>query len=70
MSRYFSLRNFGTLFGLVGGLALFGAGISPILANRVYDLAGSYDLVLWGIVAGFIVAACLFVLVGKPRSAI
>lgn len=64
-TRHFDKRNFGTLFGLISGLTGFGAGISPIAANAVYDVTGSYDLVLWGLMPALAVASLLFLSIGR-----
>lgn len=63
-SRHFGMRNFGALFGLIGGMCLFGAGLAPVLSNHVYDLTQSYDVVLWAMMPAFAVAAVCFLLIG------
>jgi MFS family permease len=64
-TRYFPRRNFGALFGLIGALAGVGAGISPMIANAIYDVTGTYETVLWGIIPLFMVACLLFLSLGK-----
>jgi MFS family permease len=49
-ARHFGIRAFGALFGTMNGLMLFGNGIAPVLANHVYDVTKSYDLVLWSLI--------------------
>ncbi|MXO89907.1 MFS transporter [Pontixanthobacter aquaemixtae] len=68
-TRHFDKRNFGTLFGLISGLTGFGAGVSPIVANAVYDITGSYDPVLWGLVPALAVASMLFLSIGRYPDA-
>ena len=63
-TRHFARRSFGAVFGVVSGLSGFGSGISPLIANGVYDLTGSYDAVLWGIIPLFLVAGLLFMALG------
>lgn len=63
-ARHFGMRSFGTLFGAVNGMVLFGAGLAPMLASRVYDVSGSYDTVLWVMIPVCIVAAILFLWLG------
>jgi MFS family permease len=63
-ARHFGMRSFGALFGAVNGLLLFGAGVAPLLANHVYDVTRSYDLVLWAIVPSCIITAALFLSLG------
>ncbi len=52
------------LFGTIGGLAGMGAGLSPFIANVVYDVAGSYDPVLLAIAPVLLIACLLFISLG------
>jgi predicted MFS family arabinose efflux permease len=63
-ARHFGLRAFGTLFGTMNGLMLFGNGIAPVLANYVYDVTRSYDIVLWVQIPACLGTAVLFLLLG------
>jgi predicted MFS family arabinose efflux permease len=63
-ARHFGLRSFGTLFGTMNGLMLFGNGIAPALANHVYDVTKSYDIVLWAQVPACLGTMLLFLLLG------
>ena len=63
-ARHFGLRSFGTLFGTMNGLMLFGNGIAPVLANHVYDVTRSYDIVLWVQVPACLGTMVLFLLLG------
>ncbi len=63
-ARHFGLRAFGTLFGTMNGLMLFGNGIAPVLANHVYDVTRSYDIVLWVQIPACLGTALLFLLLG------
>lgn len=63
-ARHFGLRSFGTLFGTLNGLMLFGNGIAPVLANHVYDVTKSYDSVLWFQIPACLGTAVLFLLLG------
>jgi MFS family permease len=64
-TRYFPRRNFGALFGVISALAGLGAGISPMIANAMYDVTGTYATVLWGIIPLFTIASLLFLSLGK-----
>jgi MFS family permease len=68
VGRHFGTRFFGSLFGTINGLLLFGTGISPVLANLVYDATRSYDLVLFALIPTFIVAGLLFLTLGSYRK--
>jgi MFS family permease len=65
-ARYFGTRNFATLFGLIAGIVLLVNGVAPALSNRVYDVTGSYDAVLWTLIPMFALAAVQFMALGKP----
>lgn len=63
-ARHFGLRAFGTLFGTMNGLMLFGNGIAPVLANYCYDVTRSYDIVLWVQIPACLGTAILFLVLG------
>jgi predicted MFS family arabinose efflux permease len=63
-ARHFGLRSFGTLFGTMNGLMLFGNGIAPVIANHVFDVTRSYDIVLWAQVPACLGTILLFLLLG------
>ncbi len=67
-ARHFGMRSFGTLFGTINGMMLFGNGIAPVLANHVYDVTSSYNLVLWAQIPAFIGTALLFLWLGPYRN--
>jgi cyanate permease len=46
ISRYFGLRSFGALYGLLTGLFYIGAKGGPFLVNVIFERTGSYNLVL------------------------
>jgi MFS family permease len=64
-ARHFGMRSFGTLFGIVSGLLLFTNGITPIIANHIYDVTGSYQLVLWTLVPLSVLSGLLFLWLGR-----
>lgn len=68
-ARHFGLRSFGTLFGAMNGLMLFGNGIAPVLANHVYDVTRSYDIVLWAQVPACLGTMLLFLILGPYPEA-
>jgi MFS family permease len=59
-SKHFGMLNFGTLFGAITGVMTLGVGMGPVLASFVYDLTGSYNLVLWAVIPLAMVASYLF----------
>ncbi|MDG2004878.1 MAG: MFS transporter [Novosphingobium sp.] len=66
-ARHFGTRHFGTLFGSINGMLLFGAGLAPLSANAVYDVTRSYDLVLYALFPLFVLTAILFLALGNYR---
>jgi len=68
-ARHFGLANFGALFGTINGLMLFGNGLAPFAANLVYDVTGSYSSVLWAQVPACLLAAALFLALGRYPDA-
>jgi predicted MFS family arabinose efflux permease len=63
-ARHFGMRSFGSLFGTINGIVVFGTGIAPVAANYIYDLAGSYDPVLWATAPLCAFASVLFLTLG------
>lgn len=64
-TRFFGLRNFGTLFGTLVGMQSLAVGIGPVLAGYVYDQTASYDWVLIGVVPVFALAALMVGTLGR-----
>lgn len=66
-ARHFGNRTFGSLFGTINGLLLFGAGLGPVLANLAYDAGGSYDPVLIALLPLFVATGAVLLLLGAYR---
>lgn len=66
-SRYFGLKHYGVLFGLLIGIYGLGIGVGAALAARVFDISGSYDPVLIVLAAGCGLSTLLAATLGKPR---
>jgi MFS family permease len=65
VSRYFGRRSFGTLYGLIFAMFAMGIGIGPAFLGFGYDHYHTYDPVLKVFLALLVVAALLFVPLGK-----
>ncbi|HEX7875294.1 MAG TPA: MFS transporter [Sphingobium sp.] len=63
-SRYFGLRNFGLLFGTIGGLITLAGAAGPLAMNIVYDATKSYDSALWFYIPICLAASLLFLFLG------
>jgi MFS family permease len=64
-TRYFGLKNYGTIFGTVVGLVAFGGGVGPTLAGIVYDRTHSYDFFVRCAIPAFLLAALLIGSMGR-----
>ena len=67
ISRFFGLRNFGTLFGFITGFAALATGLGAPLAGLAFDRLGSYDLAADTAVALSILSSLL--ILSLPRNA-
>lgn len=65
VSRYFGRRSFGALYGLIFAAFTIGIGVGPAILGFGYDHFHSYDQVLLGYVISLVVAALLFLPLGK-----
>lgn len=67
-SRYFGLRRYGVLFGMLIGVYGVGVGIGSGLAGRVFDSVGSYDPFLMVLGVACVVAGILAATLGRPDA--
>ncbi len=67
VSRYFGLRAFGELFGLIFSAFTLGAVIGPLLMGGSFDATGSYQPALAGLVVLSLVAAGCVMQLGPYR---
>lgn len=59
VGRYFGLRAYGAICGMIFGINVIVLGISPFLTDLVYDRTGSYHLALLAIAACLVLCAGL-----------
>jgi MFS family permease len=72
VSRYFGRRSFGTLYGLIFALFVLGIGSGPAYLGFGFDHFHSYDPVLKVFLVLLVIAAVLFLPLGKytyPKGA-
>ena len=70
-ARYFGVRAYGSLFGVIASCAALAVGIGPVVAGLIFDASGGYDAFLWGILPLSLLAAGLvFSLGDAPHSVI
>ena len=68
LSRYFDLRAFSTLYGLMWAATAAGSVIGPIAMGRAFDATGSYEAVLVRIAV--VAAAIAGLMLAMPRYAL
>ena len=66
-ARYFGLKHYASIYGAQFSIFILGAGISPILVGRIWDITGNYDIALWMATALLFLAAAIALLL--PRFA-
>ena len=66
--RYFGLRHFGLLFGVMNGLITLGLGVGPYFAGTMYDRSGNYNNFLILSVPLFAISAILLGTLGEPKA--
>ena len=64
-TRHFGMRHFGVLFGTIAGLLALATGLGPLFVNLTYDLTHSYELALMAYVPLSVIAAGLFLSLGR-----
>jgi predicted MFS family arabinose efflux permease len=57
-------RSFGFFYGAVSITTTVAQGVSPFVANYIYDVTQSYTPVIWAAIPGFIGAGLMFVALG------
>lgn len=65
-SRYFGLRRYGLVFGILISVYGLAVGLSSWLVGKAHDAYGSYDTVLVGLAVGVVAAMALVVSLGPP----
>jgi predicted MFS family arabinose efflux permease len=65
VSRYVGMRNFGAIFGTISSMLMAGTAVGPLFAGAVHDATGSYDMLESIAAPVMLVAALLFVGLGR-----
>jgi MFS family permease len=65
VAEWFGIRHHGTLFGIVVFFGTLGGAAGPLLAGRLFDISGSYQLT-FRIVAAVALVACGLLLSLRP----
>lgn len=67
--RYFGVKTFGRVYGLLYTVVLIGSGLSPVVYGVIADATHSYTLALYGAAGILLLTAILFVSM-FPRSSL
>lgn len=59
ITRYFGLRAYGAISGVMYAVVMFMQGLTPVLMDLVFDAQGRYDAALYAVVAALIGGAAL-----------
>jgi len=68
VARYFGLRRYGAIYGLLYVCFAAGAGFSPMLFGHNHDVHGNFHAILWGSAGVLVVAAACFLGLGRYRK--
>jgi len=63
-TRYFGIRSYGGIYGLLFAIFQFGSAVSPMLTGMVYDRMGSYQPVLDVLAPACLVSGVLMLFLG------
>lgn len=68
VSRYFGIRNYATIYGVLYAFFVMGAGFGPAVYGRSFQETGSYDTILGYSMWAFIICSLALLLLGKYRD--
>ncbi len=66
-SRYFGMRSFGTLLGILQGSVILCIALGPLLIGMTYDAVGSYDTIMPFLSAALALCGITVMLLGPYR---
>jgi MFS family permease len=64
-TRHLGLRSFGVLFGTIAGILGLATGLGPLLVSYSFDITRSYVYALWAYIPLCMLAALLFLSLGR-----
>ncbi len=68
VARYFGVKSFSTLYGLAAFFLTICGSTATSLMGIAFDKLGNYDLMLFIIAGAFMLAGCLYLLLGRYPS--
>ena len=69
VSRYFGIRNYAVIYGVLYAFFAAGAGFGPATYGRVFQATGSYDAVLLWSLWAFVLCSLALLFLGRYRDA-
>ena len=66
-TRFFGLRSFTTVFAVQMALMALFFGIAAPFTGWVREVTGSYDVMIWATVAGLVISALIYLVLGPYR---
>ncbi|MCY4265593.1 MAG: MFS transporter, partial [Gammaproteobacteria bacterium] len=67
-SKYFGIRSYAGIYGLLYAFFALGAGFGPAVFGRVFESTGSYNLALSSSMWAFIFCSLALLLLGPYRD--
>jgi predicted MFS family arabinose efflux permease len=64
VSRYGGLKNFGKIYGAISSAIMLGTSLGPLASGLLFDITGSYELLLIGGIPVVLFAATMFIGLG------
>ena len=68
-TRYFGLKSYGTIYGVLYCGYAFGSGLGPVAYGAAFDKSGSYNVAVWGSVITLVVGGAVLLTCGRYRQA-
>lgn len=66
-TRFFGMKAYGEIAGINMAVVQLVGGFSAPLVGLLYERGGSYDLAMTGMIAGFVLSALLYLMLGPYR---
>jgi len=64
VSRYAGMKNFGKIFGAITSTIMAGPTLGPLMSGYLYEVTGSYDLLLSTAIPVVAICALMFLRLG------
>jgi cyanate permease len=68
VARYFGMRSYGAIYGVLYGFFSLGAGVGPLVYGAVFDATGSYARALLPTSGALLLGALMLLTLGRYRN--